>query len=271
MHPQRAFRRLVAASLLAWFSGTIDPTSCPGAQPPVANATPESQPGDRLASPLPLWQWFHAMIYPRCPEGTRKLWDILTNAPMPRMFSPGQSRYGWDWLAGRFDADGNGVVSRREFPGPADWFDRLDRNRDGVLAGPDFDWSDRSPLVQRAMMAGQALNQMDGNSNGRISAEEWAEAFAKAAKGKGYLSQEDLQTVLFSSRSGHRPGGGFARQLQRLLAMYRGETSSIFGDAPHVGTQAPDFSLMTDNKKRQIRLSQFRGRRPVVLVFGSFT
>ena len=31
------------------------------------------------------------------------------------------------------DADGDGVVSRTEFSGPADHFDRLDRNGDGVI------------------------------------------------------------------------------------------------------------------------------------------
>ena len=39
-------------------------------------------------------------------------------------------------VPGRFyedDADGNGVVSRTEFSGPADHFDRLDRNSDGAI------------------------------------------------------------------------------------------------------------------------------------------
>jgi peroxiredoxin len=34
---------------------------------------------------------------------------------------------------------------------------------------------------------------------------------------------------------------------------------------------APDFSLPTADRTRIVRLSSFRGDRPVVLVFGSYT
>lgn len=38
-----------------------------------------------------------------------------------------------------------------------------------------------------------------------------------------------------------------------------------------VGDQAPDFTLPTYNHTGQVTLSSFRGRQPVVLVFGSYT
>lgn len=38
-----------------------------------------------------------------------------------------------------------------------------------------------------------------------------------------------------------------------------------------VGDEAPDFSLETHDKRSRVRLSDFRGKRPVVLVFGSYT
>lgn len=38
-----------------------------------------------------------------------------------------------------------------------------------------------------------------------------------------------------------------------------------------VGDAAPDFELKTPDKKRTVRLSDFAGKRPVVLVFGSYT
>src|SRR2546430_1509561 len=37
-------------------------------------------------------------------------------------FHPGQSRYDWAWLAGRFDANRDGRITRDEFRGPAEWF-----------------------------------------------------------------------------------------------------------------------------------------------------
>jgi len=37
------------------------------------------------------------------------------------------------------------------------------------------------------------------------------------------------------------------------------------------GEAAPDFELKTTDKKSLVRLSSFRGQKPVVLVFGSYT
>lgn len=38
-----------------------------------------------------------------------------------------------------------------------------------------------------------------------------------------------------------------------------------------VGDPAPDFTLRTHDHKSQVTLSSFRDRKPVVLVFGSYT
>jgi hypothetical protein len=38
-----------------------------------------------------------------------------------------------------------------------------------------------------------------------------------------------------------------------------------------VGDEAPAFSLEAYDKKSRVQLSDFRGKRPVVLVFGSYT
>ncbi|PYT13731.1 MAG: hypothetical protein DMG59_19590 [Acidobacteria bacterium] len=38
-----------------------------------------------------------------------------------------------------------------------------------------------------------------------------------------------------------------------------------------VGETAPDFSLKTPDHGSTVRLSSFRGQKPVVLVFGSYT
>ena len=37
------------------------------------------------------------------------------------------------------------------------------------------------------------------------------------------------------------------------------------------GDMAPDFSLNVIHKNRAVKLSSFRNRRPVALVFGSYT
>ncbi len=38
-----------------------------------------------------------------------------------------------------------------------------------------------------------------------------------------------------------------------------------------VGDPAPNFDLPTADKKSRVRLAAFRGQRPVVLIFGSYT
>jgi peroxiredoxin len=41
--------------------------------------------------------------------------------------------------------------------------------------------------------------------------------------------------------------------------------------APKVGDLAPDFKLSDINSEHDIRLSDFREKKPVALIFGSFT
>ena len=42
-------------------------------------------------------------------------------------------------------------------------------------------------------------------------------------------------------------------------------------DKLKVGDEAPGFALKTADGKKQVKLAEFRGKRPVVLVFGSYT
>lgn len=41
--------------------------------------------------------------------------------------------------------------------------------------------------------------------------------------------------------------------------------------APKEGDLAPDFELLDVNGENTVRLSDFRGQKPVALIFGSFT
>ena len=41
--------------------------------------------------------------------------------------------------------------------------------------------------------------------------------------------------------------------------------------APKVGDVAPDFELRDSNGESPVRLSDFKGKKPVALIFGSFT
>lgn len=41
--------------------------------------------------------------------------------------------------------------------------------------------------------------------------------------------------------------------------------------APKAGDTAPDFELYDIDGKNSVRLSEFRGAKPVALIFGSYT
>ena len=184
-------------------------------------------------------------------------------------FHPGQSRYGWDWLTARYDADKNGRITREKFQGPAELFDRLDRDGNGVLAADDFDWSDRSPFLRQVGMTGQWFRCIDANSNGRISHDEWETFFRRAAKGKDHLTREDLRAALNPSKP-PESGKDEPSPLVLILGLLSGELGSV-REGPRINQRAPDFALHTQDGKGQVRLSEFRGKKPVVLVFGSFT
>ncbi len=44
-----------------------------------------------------------------------------------------------------------------------------------------------------------------------------------------------------------------------------------YDDTLEIGDSAPDFSLADPTGKRQVTLSSFQAKRPVVLIFGSYT
>jgi hypothetical protein len=161
---------------------------------PAANAAPESA----LTSPAArLRSWWHETTAPFAQrEAVRMVAAILEGSQMgpgDGWFGPGQSRYGWDWLAGRYDGNRDGAISAEEFTGPTELFERLDRDRDGELAPADFDWSDASPFVRQQGQAGQWFSRIDKSSNGRITPEEWQQFFEKLAGEKGFVSRDDLR------------------------------------------------------------------------------
>jgi EF hand domain-containing protein len=189
-------------------------------------------------------------------------------------FGPGQSRYGWDWLARRYDADEDGIVTAEEFSGPPELFERLDRDHSGELKREDCDWSDNAPFVRQQMQAGQWFARIDKSSNGRISPEEWQQFFEKLAGEKGYVSRDDLRAGFFPpaprSAAAPPPGSDGPSMEVLLKGLLSGELGSL-REGPAIDGQAPDFELDTQDGKRTMRLSTFRDQKPVVLVFGSFT
>ena len=57
------------------------------------------------------------------------------------------------------------------------------------------------------------------------------------------------------------------KEIRRIKRIQREVEMSV----PRVGEVAPDFELWDIEVTQPVRLSEFRGRKPVALIFGSFT
>jgi len=213
------------------------------------------------------------------PEVAEMAWAILARGsqmgPDDGWFHPSKSRYGWDRLAARHDADGDGSIAPGEFRGPAELFERLDRDRDGAVTAEDLDWTAKAAYFRQVAPAGFAFAMADTNRNGRVSREEWLALFDRAAAGRPSLGAEDLRNLLIPPTPRRAPAEAFRpgdapTTLALLKGLAKGELGSRF-EGPGPGQLAPDFTLKPQGGGRAVTLSESRGKRPVVLVLGNFT
>jgi hypothetical protein len=182
-----------------------------------------------------------------------------------------QTRFDWDAVQKKYDANKDGRIEAAEFRGHEGDFARLDRDHDASLTQGDFDWSSHSLAESPGMML---FMQTDRDGSGKITQEEFNALFKSLDSGsRGFVTLDDLRERLTVN-----PAGAIARRAQRsgqpsadtlVLALSRQELGSL-QPGPSVGEQAPDFSLNTLDQKK-ITLSEQIGNQPVVLVFGNFT
>lgn len=78
-----------------------------------------------------------------------------------------------------------------------------------------------------------------------------------------YMGPSNFNKMMARIPTSQTPGPLFAPLLPMMNLLRAGRL--------HVGELAPDFDLNTVDKKARVRLASFRGDRPVVLVFGSYT
>lgn len=180
-----------------------------------------------------------------------------------------KSRFGWGYVAKKFDRDRDGQVTPKEFGGSESDFQRLDRDGDGALTEADFDWEgsalSRTPGARLFSMA-------DRDGNGRVTREEFAQLFESFDSGKrGFLSLADLKDRLQPPvRKDRRKRNGGPSRSTLVLALARQELGGL-RPGPDLNEKAPDFTLPFVNRPGTVTLSKEIGEKPVVLVFGSFT
>ncbi|MEX2174582.1 MAG: deiodinase family protein [Pirellulaceae bacterium] len=190
------------------------------------------------------------------------------SAPRQDWVRTGHSRFGWKWLAEHYDQDDDGSVAQQELPVSPDVFSRLDRTWGGKLSAADFEWSKEDPLTRQKETTFALFKSVDASSDGRISSEEFQAVFAKVAGGKQYLNEEELERLIYLPRV-------LKTAAEERLRLGRSEFSPARqrtgNQVPQPGEMAPDFELASPDGQTTVRLSSFRDKRPVVLVFGSFT
>lgn len=190
-------------------------------------------------------------------------------APGKGWFHDGQSRYGWPWLLQRYDHDGDQAISPAELPSEAaNFFARLDRDEDGLLKLGDFDWSESAPYVKQSAQARRFFGPLDGDHNGRLTRDEWQDFFERAALGGEAITPDDLRAALFPPEPAQADDD--PTPLGLLKGFLTGELGSVC-EGPVLEQRAPDFELADNHARRRIRLSELCGKKPVVLIFGSFT
>jgi len=204
-----------------------------------------------------------------------QMWDAILDGsqmgPGDGWFKPGQARYTWERLAARFDKNKDGRITKEELGRP-ELFAALDRDGDGAVTAGDLDWSDDSPYMRQLNLAQQLLRRGDANGNRKLSKEEWAKLFEQAAKGADSIDAEAVRRLLFPPPPPRPPKSmsmGPPKDVL-MLGLLTGELGSA-AEGPKAEAIAPDFTLKSPDGKRSVTLSDYRGKKPVVLIFGSFT
>jgi AhpC/TSA family/EF hand len=125
-----------------------------------------------------------------------------------------------------------------------------------------------------------ALERFDKNKDGSLDRSEVPDGMARRFKqtdldGDGKLSARELERAA-GGPGRRRPGGPATRPATRpgdrpgevITPAAAGERHP---DTLKAGDPAPDFTLPDTTGTKEVTLSGFRGKRPVVLIFASYT
>jgi len=209
----------------------------------------------------------------------------------------------WDLISTQNDVNKDGKVTADEFTRGKVRFERLDRDKDGVLTVADFkrrDSRDRrgSRGGRRGGGRGRSASMlfgrlMDTDKNQEVTKKEvnsWVKEHDKNNDGKldkdefgnprrgefiiGMLDKDEDSMVSlaeFTTEFDKAAGeAGVIKVATRRRGNRGGRTRPSDG-APKVGVVAPEIHLSYKDGKSKAKLSSFKGKKPVALIFGSYT
>jgi Ca2+-binding EF-hand superfamily protein len=225
-----------------------------------------------------------------------------------------------DFLQEKYDADGDGQVSRAEYDRGDEAFARLDKNEDGALDESDFAESSRGPggRMTPDMVAPMILMRyFDDDENEGLTREELERSIAAYDRDDDdRVSRKEFEGAL--EERDDAGGGMMGMQMNRysmllgvadqnddlhvsneeLLAWFderdtdhdgiwsqgggrggrgprgAGREAEAVPEDPSpsaMGKIAPDFDLEPPHGGKPVKLSDFKGEKPVALIFGSYT
>jgi hypothetical protein len=118
-------------------------------------------------------------------------------------------------------------------------------------------------------MIGMLVSRLDGDTNGQVTMEELSRFFERADREKtSFINAEDILEALKDEEPlvpEQHPSDS------QLLSMFFSGQLGWFEEGPKLGDLAPDFTLEKHDQSGKITLSDFQEKKPVVLIFGSFT
>ncbi len=107
-----------------------------------------------------------------------------------------------------FDANQDGIVSRNEYPGSDEAFQRLDGNRDGDVSATEV----MNSLQRKGTSGGNLIDRFDADKDGKVSKDEFPrsdEQFTRLdANGDGYITEDEAPSGRGKGGRGSRGGGG---------------------------------------------------------------
>jgi hypothetical protein len=174
---------------------------------------------------------------------------LVCSAPAVSQDRRGGSR--WERMA-RWDTNADGKISRDEFRGRAEMFDRMDRDGDGFVTEKE---------------AGSGGGMGRGGQGQRQRNDDWIFKLLDR-DADGVFTNADIDAL---RRMADTDGDGKLSEAE-FDEFLKKRSTPPRGTAPAEGATAPVFSLARLDAEGELTLDALRaGGKPVVLVFGSFT
>lgn len=208
----------------------------------------------------------------------------------------------WKHLAKSYDKDGDGKITLAEYGRGERPFKNLDKNGDNAISAADFErrgrrgsgrrGGRRMGLARTIDLFGSFLNT-DGKPG--LTKAEWQRVIDSLSPDTdGRIDPANLSRIPGKSgkgRMGRMVGGmlsrGFdadgdgeitVREMHGIFTILDKDGSGTLEQGkevdmpPGAGEMAPDFTLpFANDKSKAVTLSSFRGKKPVGLIFGSYT